>query len=306
MPTLHSYDIQVTGSDTCGEPSTGYLQSDETHPIFYAARFESGHNESATTADGRTGWSMQRSKLSHVGDGDAHCQSYSVLISNSDLTSTGLLANKAAGFFNGQIFGLATNSYVNGFELNVYNSTDEGTTAYDIFEASVFNYYRYTATEDLGSVNADNFWAGLRFQSNGNTPCESMLQPAGQVNAGWTWSLDHSANVGRCDIGLKAEDRIYLDVTPVVDTTRGGVFNKYAQSVGQKYISHVAATNFFRIANMNLYCDGGITANLGVTEAHPTTANGDISFVFTDNTTLTITGKGSDGTDRSVALTLAP
>lgn len=34
--------------------------------------------------------------------------------------------------------------------------------------------------------------------------------------------------------------------------------------------------------------------------------NGDVVFEFTNNTTLTIKGKGADGTIRTVALTLAP
>jgi len=46
----------------------------------------------------------------------------------------------------------------------------------------------------------------------------------------------------------------------------------------------------------------GITPGASVTPAD----NGDVVFQLTDNTTLTIKAKGSDGTVRSVALTLAP
>jgi hypothetical protein len=287
MPTMFSYDVAVSGAATCGEPSSGYVQVDETHPIFYGAHFSSGHNESLTGAGGRTGWAIQRTRLQHSGLGDAFCQNYNVFVDNVDLSHTGIAGQTAGGLFNGQIIAGINDCYLNVFELNMLNSTDDGVTAYDVNTSAVLNFIRYAPTEGAGNV--DNFWDGLRFQAKGDTKCDSMLFAAsGDSGSGWTWTLDHTGNIGRCDIALKAEDRIYFDAEAVFDTTGTGDFALYAESKLQKYITYDAPTNFFRVINMGVYADGGLMANLGLGDTHSTINNGDVSFELSaDGETLT-------------------
>ena len=74
-----------------------------------------------------------------------------------------------------------------------------------------------------------------------------------------------------------------------------------------KFITDTVATKFLSNNNslfvLELYNDGRI--NMLPPSSSTPNNNGQVTFEFTNNTTLTIKGKGTDGTVRSVALTLA-
>jgi len=245
MPTRHCFDVYVTGATTVGDPADtpgNYEQHDEAHPVFYGALFNSGKNASLTNADGRTGWAIERFRLQHDGDGDAFCSNMNVFMTSSDAAHTGLAGQTAGGLLNGQMGSSVNNVYFNSFE---WNYADSGNSVKTV--GIVFNFTRNgnaSSPPDSQvppvSANADNWWSGIRMQSKGSVKVDSAFQVVG--NGGWKWSLDHSCEVQRVDVALKAADRIYMDATPVTETANPA-FHLYAQSVGQKYFHYLSGTD---------------------------------------------------------------
>ena len=194
FPFPDNNDIVITGSSTVGAPATGYEQYDQTTPYFTGVFFQSGHNESTTTADGRTGWAAYRTRLTANGDGDQFCQNWNVVITNNDVAHTGLFGKPAAGFWNGNMTAAIDNVYFNPVE---YNLEDSG---FDVRSAGlVVNHKRDNNASAFGE-----WWCGSRHQATGTVPPDAAFQMAG------TW------NVG-------------FDATPATNT-----INAYAQSDGQK------------------------------------------------------------------------
>jgi len=155
----------VTGASTSGTPASAYTAYDEIVPIFMQGYYSSGYDNPSGT--GRTGWHMQRVKVSHYGKGDAGCYNAEVFMGADDTDITGTVVGKPAGIlWNGQAKAGVNNVYLNPIELNC---VDDG---YDVLAiGQVFNFFRDNNVESLGQM-----WIGSRMQAKGPEFSNSAFQ----------------------------------------------------------------------------------------------------------------------------------
>lgn len=113
----------VSGAATLGQPATGYEIDPETSPIYINAFNTSGHNQSTSGNDGRTGSAMLHLKYHHDGQGDYGGIFVNGLVSGSKPGATSFLASPAGAVIYGQVFAAASSAYLNIIELN---SVDNG------------------------------------------------------------------------------------------------------------------------------------------------------------------------------------
>jgi|GEM_PF-6544501 len=93
----------ITGVDTVGRPRKGYSYSPPTIPYYSWLYFHSGHNESNSSNDGRTGAPIHRHQIYHAGQGDAVVYNGHVFVSGTKPKSTSFLANPAGVIANGTV-----------------------------------------------------------------------------------------------------------------------------------------------------------------------------------------------------------
>lgn len=195
-----SKQIIVTGTDTIGQPTTGYSQPNAVCPDYTRVFYQSGHNQASGSLEGRTGWAAKRINVTHNGSGDAACYNSNMTITNNDGFAS-LLGEPAANIMSGQINAGTNDVVLNMIEMN---HVDNG---YDVIsKGPVFNYNRTNNTAAKGQ-----FWTGTRQQSIGTVACDSAFQPVGNWNNGFD-STCMSTSVRA--VSLAETHRVTFDAIP--------------------------------------------------------------------------------------------
>lgn len=273
----------ISGAPTLGQPTTGYAHHPENAINFSYLSNASGFNNSASGNGGRTGVSVYYAKADSIGQGDTYCYFAVGFASGAKAGATSFLANPAAVLFAGGVSAGSNGVYLNPVEIN---TTDSG------FDAAGINFVgNASRTNDTGALGT--VWYGVRIQSTGAAPIDAHYSGVGKTkigidltgittNAAGTWT--------KAAMVVLPDDRIYFNGT-------AGASPKYCSDPGSVYIAYEASSS-------NLI-GTGLALRQGVGTSRTPGSNGDLTVEFTSNTTVTIRGKGSDGTARSVALTLA-
>lgn len=250
---------RITGSATLGQPTTGYSYRPEAYPHYTYLFNSSGHNQSTSSNDGRTGAAAYRVKVDQTGQGDLVCYNGTVYINSTKSGSTNFLANPAGVLFNGDMTAGANGVYMNPYETIC---DDNG---YDAACVGLVNNFKRTVSTGAKSV----VWLGYRAQSVGSASCDALISATGKWITGLDLamsSLDFGTN--KSAISLKGNDRIYLNnaanASGSLDADwRTTVFNgDYIEYNTSGYINFVrSGTSRFQIATTTVSC---INANFVV------------------------------------------
>jgi len=216
----YTFGKSLTGSSSLGAPATGYEQDPECAALYGYMFNTSGHNQSTSTGDGRTGASMLHMSFSHGGQGDFFAYHTGGIVTSTLAGATSFLANPAIGALNGSMFAGATGSYLNMIELD---AEDQGFQAAAI--GAVFNFNRSVATSTLGEV-----WMGVRAQSSGSQAADVAYSLSGS----WKRGLDVGAatlDTNKAAITLSADQKQYLN------STQSGTVS-WSQTVGTEWLGY--------------------------------------------------------------------
>jgi hypothetical protein len=237
----------VSGATTLGQPATGYLYRPEAMPFFGYLYNQSGHNESTSSNDGRTGVAFHRVVTYNAGQGDVVCFNGSSFVTGSKPGATDFLANPAAVLFNGDASAGSSGVYLNPYEIAL---KDNG---FDV--ACVGHVMNMNRTVATGALNV--WWGGFRTQSTGSAAVDNIFSAVGKFNTGIDLAmpnLDFGAN--QAAISLKQNQRIYLNNASSND--------KYSTTFNGDYIAYSSGISGI------LFVVGG-TASLQVTSSQVTT-----------------------------------
>jgi hypothetical protein len=231
-----SVEHRITGSDTAGQPATGYLYRPEITPHYTFLYNSSGWNQSTTTSAGRTGICAYRTNVYHAGQGDVVAYNANVYCNSTKVGSTSFLANPAAVLFNGDVSSGADGVYLNPYEIGM---TDNG---YDV--AGVGHVVKMNRTNSTGAKSA--WWAGYRAQSIGSVPIDVGYSAYGLMSIGLDFSfvtLPNSGTYNNAAITLKADQRIYGNSNGT-DTSGLGRYPSNLNTDYFTYSSSLSAWNF--------------------------------------------------------------
>jgi hypothetical protein len=223
---------RIHGATTLGQPTTGYLYTDEAYPFIGSlyVHTDTGFNDGTSSNVGRTGAAFFRTQVYHRGQGDAVAYNASVYVDGTKSGSTSYLANPAGVIVNGDMTAGADGVYLNAGEFYLNGGS------YDCSGVGwVINLDR---DNDTGAKDA--IWAGFRAQSKGSVAADVAFSAINN----WNFGLDLSACTFTNDaaITLKANQRIYGNVTAA---TTGGL--RYPTAVNSDYFtfsSSLSAWNF--------------------------------------------------------------
>lgn len=195
---------RITGAATMGQPTTGYSYRHECYPHFTYLRNESGHNQSTSGNDGRTGTCAYQTKVDQWGQGDAVAYNALVYVGSTKSGSTDFLANPAGVILNGSIIAGVDGAYLNTVEFDMQ---DNGFDAAGV--GIVTNMKRTVGT---GAKNA--IWMGARYQSLGTTDVDAGISFSGaggfKVGIDFTPATLDGSQPAMC---LKSGQRIFLNAT---------------------------------------------------------------------------------------------
>ena len=226
FPVSHS----ITGAATAGQPSSGYSSTPEIFPFYEWLYNESGHNEATASNDGRTGIAMHRIRLKQAGQGDLYAIWVTGHVSSTRAGSTSFLANPAAIVVGANLAAEAAGVYLNPGEFLL---DDDGNDCAGI--GWVVNLDRSNAT---GAKFA--WWAGYRVQSQGAVEVDTMFSASGPARFGL--DLAHCTfDANKAAISLKADDRIYLNVT-ATDTSG---YKRFPSAVSNTYLNYNSGVTAF-------------------------------------------------------------
>lgn len=221
---------RIIGVATATQPASGYAVTEEISAISIFAFNQSGHNQSTSIPDGRTGNSILNLNYNHSGQGDYGAIWINGIISTSRAGATHFLANPAGIGIFGQIYAGATGVYLNVSEVTL---NDNGFQAAAV--GAVYNFNRTVATSTLGEV-----WFGIRPQSSGSAAADVAYSATGP----WKRCLDTTAitfDSDKAAITLNGGDRIYWN-----STTVGTV--AWSQTVGAVYTAYNGTTGALEVA----------------------------------------------------------
>jgi len=238
---------RITGAATLGQPTTGYLYTNEAYPVFGYLYNSSGWNQSTSGNDGRTAACFSRAKVDNYGQGDCVAYNATAFVTGAKAGATSFLANPAASLFNGDMTAGQDGVYLNPYEIAL---DDNGFDVACI--GHVINMDRTVATGAL-----DAWWSAFRAQSTGSASVNNILSSVGKFNTGIDMamsSLDFGAN--QAAISLKQNQRIYLNNASSNDN--------YSTTFNGDYITYSSGISGI------LFVAGG-TASLQVTSSQVTT-----------------------------------
>lgn len=274
--------LKILGEDTLGTPTTGYKYTKELTPHFTMLdTTTSGHNESLSTNDGRTGATAYSTRVYHGGQGDAAAyNAYVELYSTPQPGSTHWLANAAGVILNGDngvTYG--DHLYMNTVELN---HTDNGWDSAAV--GIVLNFNRTNDTASQGEI-----WMGVRVQSGGTKAIDVGYSLHGLAKRGLDLS-QATFGTDKAAVTLKADDRIYLNATT---TALNGV-DWYATTAGPSWLAHSTTST------------AGVEVGANNARAFlVTAANSAINYLRTDAGAAGQNPKvWAEGADTNVGLTL--
>jgi len=202
---LEAACFQITGSATLGQPTTGYLYTQEAYPNPVYLYNSSGFNNSTSGNTGRTAAVAHYTKVEQAGQGDAVGNTVVCGLDGQTLAgATSFLANPACGLYDGNAVAGASGQYLN---LTEFDANDNG---FDV--AAIGTVINLTRTVGTGALGAT--WIGFRVQSVGSTPADTAFSASG--SGGFKFGLDLSnatLDANAAAITLAANQRIYGNVT---------------------------------------------------------------------------------------------
>jgi hypothetical protein len=280
------FDIEhrITGSTTLTQPSSGYVNKPETAAIYAQFYNSSGYNSlTSGNTGGRTMAAFEYRKITQAGQADCVAQYMEAVISSAKSGATHFLANPAVGLWAGQMTAAVDGCYLNPYEVNLQAN------GYDCAAVGAVN----NLSRSVASSALSTYWGGVRIQSKGAAAIDDAYYASGKMNAGLNLLLaDFSVSGVPVAVALKAGQRIYGN------GVQSDLAGFAVPSFGAQYFGYETADAAWKFV-------GGVTMNQGVGTSRTLQANGDITLEFTNNTTVTLRGKGSDGTVRSGTITLS-
>lgn len=218
-------EYRITGAATLTQPTSGYVYSPWATPHFTFLYNESGHNEGTADNTGRTAATAYRTRVHHVGQGDAVCYNATAIVNSTRSGSTSFLANPAVVLFNGDIKAAQAGCYLNAGEFLL---DDDGNDVAGI--GWVVNMDRSNDTGAKGCV-----WAGFRAQSIGSKDVNAFYSATGKCDVGLDFSHITTDAAFKCAIALKADDRLYGNTS-----SSNGFF---ASALGDEYLVFSSSLN---------------------------------------------------------------
>ena len=232
--------LSITGSDTAGTPAAGYTNAIDLTADYSCIINESGHNESLSSNEGRTGIMAKRVKLVHGGQGDLIAYNASIRVNGASKEGvTHWLSNPAGVLINGTIIGETDGCYLNPRELYLTDKPNE--IAYNVAcVGDVINMDRNHISESKINGGIGQIWAAYRAQSVGSARVDSILSATGLFFRGVDLSMPALDFESKAAITIKANDRIYLNATAaeVDDATVFIRSNWRSTDVGETYIEY--------------------------------------------------------------------
>lgn len=166
-------EMWITGASTAGTPSSGYAQAPPNQIPYYTEYFtSSGHNQSTTTNDGRTGQYVYAVDAFHAGQGDAIVYGANIFV-NGTSTGTGpggILANPAGAMFGASI---GTSTPGNILQVGQITLKDNGVEAAGLG-------WNITPNRTVASSSTGAWWNSYTSQSIGSAPVDVAYQANGQ------------------------------------------------------------------------------------------------------------------------------
>lgn len=227
----------VTGS-ALGSPSSSYYQKAENHPIAAYLYSSSGHNESLSGNDGRTGLSIQYLKFDNYGQGDLNGATFIGFVNNTRAGATNFLANPAVTMWNGSLYcGVSgAGALLNGYEINLHDQSHDCAGI-----GANINSDRNVAT---GALSA--YWAAFRSQSQGMVAIDTHFSASGKARFGLDLSFC-TFDSDKAAITLKANDRIYFNVT----ASDASGLSRYPSAVSDAYVTYSSALGAINFVSNN-------------------------------------------------------
>jgi hypothetical protein len=277
----------VTGAATAGTPATGYDVVKEISPILIEGYFESGHNESTSGNDGRTGAALLNLSTANAGQGDYGAEYISAIVTSTRAGSTSVLANPGVSWAYGSIFGAVAGAYI---QLTEFDFEDFG---FDV--AAIGHNVVSNRTNDTGDKQA--WWNPFRSQSIGTKRIDVGYIAVGGHN--YAFDASHAdLGTNQAAFTLSANQRIYFDAT--IDSSGisrrpdapGSVFITYNST--NSALELAASKGFGYSAGMGGTVTQSTSKSTAVTLNKPTgeitlnaaslAANTSVTFTLTNNT----------------------
>jgi hypothetical protein len=198
LPVEH----RITGTDTLGQPTSGYLYTPEAYPHYTYLYNASGYNHSTSGNDGRTAAVGHSIRAYQTGAGDLipfQSNTY-VTATGNKVGATSFLANAAGSVVCGGVEAGGDGVFLQPSEFvlrdNGYDVAGVGPTV---------SMYRTNSTGAL-----DAFWVGFRSQSKGTQNVDVAFSVFGPHSIGLDMT---TATIGQAAITLKADQKIYGNAT---------------------------------------------------------------------------------------------
>lgn len=278
---------RITGSATLGQPTTGYLYTNEAYPVFGYLYNSSGWNQSTSGNDGRTAACFSRVKVDNYGQGDCVAYNATAFVTGARAGATTFLANPAASLFNGDMTAGQAGVYLNPYEIAL---NDNGFDVACI--GHVINMNRTVATGALGA-----WWSAFRTQSTGSVAVNNILSGVGTFNTGIDMTMPNlNFGANQAAISLKQNQRIYLNNASSNDnysTTFNGDYIAYSSGVSGILLV-VGGTPSLQVTSSQMTTTvPTVTPGLRVNAATATATAGQLAFGTTTAATATAGASGA-------------
>jgi hypothetical protein len=214
---LFPVEHRITGTNTLGNPTTGYNYIPESSPFYTYFYNASGWNNSTSNTTGRTMAAGFFTKVEQAGQGDAYAISTIGTVSSTRASSTNFLANPAVGLARAELSAAIDGAYLNALIL------DHSDGGFDAAAAGVI--VRMSRSNVTAAKSA--YWTGIRVQSYGGQNINQGYSIVGPVTVGIDFT---SATINQSAIALKADQKIHFNTT----SSDG----RFADSFGGEYIAY--------------------------------------------------------------------
>jgi hypothetical protein len=214
--------LNINGTATLGQPSTGYIQNPNTAMHMAFMQNSSGWNQSTSGNSGRTGVAAYYTSVIQAGQADAGAYFANVFINSTKAGATSFLAEPAGTILSGQVNIHCAHCYAAG--IGDIDINDNGFDSAAI--GQVFNLSRTIATAALGDT-----WIGQRISSNGTAAVDAFASYTGPAVIG----IDMSA----ASFTKKAAITLPHDVGIYFNSSASGCCSwPYQTTVGTTYLSY--------------------------------------------------------------------
>lgn len=242
----------ISGAATLGQPSTGYVYTEEAYPFLGHLNNLSGWNQNTGSNVGRTAACFARVRVFNQGQGDAVAYNATAFVTGAKASATSFLANPAVALFNGDVNAGQDGVYLNPFECIL---NDQGYDAAAI--GYVVNMNRSNDRGNLGAV-----WFGFRSQNQGTAPGDAHFSAGGTAKMGIDLSgftPIASGTWNNAAIVLGANMKIYFNATapaqsPGYSSNPGTTYMQYSSgNTGIQAVVANTSTMLLTSSNSFLY-----------------------------------------------------